>query len=197
MISLSFADVLLLMFGAIVAENFVFSKLFVSRSFIRGAEKPGTALILGLTTAVVTTLSSALVWVEYNLVLAPLGLEVFRTMAFVLTLALLVKALGVACRKLVPSLYETIGAYLPLVGVNYAVLGALLLGIGKGYDLVATVCYGLAASLGFTLALLVFAGVRKRIEFSKPPRAFEGLPIALIAAGLVAMAFSGFLGIKF
>ena len=194
MISLSFADTLLLMFSAIIIENFIFSKFYGCCPFLGVSEKPDTALGMGMAVTFVITLSSAVTWMVYYGILVPLKLEYLKTIAFILVIAALVQFIEMFLRKFVPALYSALGIYLPLITTNCAVLGAALVNIQNNYNFITSICYGFAAALGFTLAIVVFAGVRQRIEFAEPPRAFKGFPLTLIAAGLVAMAFSGFSG---
>lgn len=196
MISLSFVDTLLLMFSAIIIENFIFSKFYGCCPFLGVSEKPDTALGMGMAVTFVITLSSAVTWIVYYCVLVPLKLEYLKTIAFILVIAALVQFIEMFLRKFVPALYSALGIYLPLITTNCAVLGSALVNIQNNYNFITSVCYGFAAALGFTLAIVVFAGVRQRMEFSEPPRAFKGFPLTLIAAGLVAMAFSGFSGVS-
>lgn len=194
MISLSFTDTLLLMFSAIIIENFIFSKFYGCCPFLGVSEKPDTALGMGMAVTFVITLSSAVTWIVYYGILVPLKLEYLKTIAFILVIAALVQFIEMFLRKFVPALYGALGIYLPLITTNCAVLGSALVNIQNNYNFITSVCYGFAAALGFTLAIVVFAGVRQRMEFAEPPRAFKGFPLTLIAAGLVAMAFSGFSG---
>ncbi len=194
MISLSFVDTLLLMFSAIIIENFIFSKFYGCCPFLGVSEKPDTALGMGMAVTFVITLSSAVTWIVYYGILVPLKLEYLKTIAFILVIAALVQFIEMFLRKFVPALYSALGIYLPLITTNCAVLGSALVNIQNNYNFITSVCYGFAAALGFTLAIVVFAGVRQRMEFAEPPRAFKGFPLTLIAAGLVAMAFSGFSG---
>ena len=196
MISLSFIDTLLLMFSAIIIENFIFSKFYGCCPFLGVSEKPDTALGMGMAVTFVITHSSAVTWIVYYAILVPLKLEYLKTNAFILEIAALVQFIEMFHRKIVPALYSALGIYLPLITTNCAVLGSALVNIQNNYNFITSVCYGFAAALGFTLAIVVFAGVRQRMEFSEPPRAFKGFPLTLIAAGLVAMAVSGFSGIN-
>jgi electron transport complex protein RnfA len=193
---MSFSDVLLLMFGAILVENFIFSKFYGCCPFLGVSEKPDTALGMGMAVTFVMTLSGAATWVVYHFLLKPFGLEYLKTVAFILVIAALVQFIEMFLRKFIPALYAALGIYLPLITTNCAVLSAALLAIQKDYEFLPAVAFGFASALGFTLAIVVFAGVRGKMEFAEPPRAFKGFPIILIAAGLLAMAFAGFAGIK-
>lgn len=194
---MSFVDVLLLMFSAVLIENFIFSRFYGCCPFLGVSEKPDTALGMGMAVTFVMTVSGALTWVVYYGILVPLKLEYFKTIAFILVIASLVQLIEMFLRRFVPALYSALGIYLPLITTNCAVLGAALVSIQEGYSFIAAVAYGFAAALGFTLAIVIFAGVRVRLQFADPPRAFRGFPLTLVAAGLLAMAFSGFAGFHF
>lgn len=190
-------EILLLMLGAVLVENYIFSKFLGICPFLGVSEKPDTALGMGLAVMFVMTLSSAATWAVYHLILVPFGLTYLETIAFILIIASLVQLIEMFLRKFVPALYGALGIYLPLITTNCAVLGSALINIQNDYDFLQSIAYGFSSALGFTLAIVIFAGVRIRISFANPPRAFRGTPIALIAAGLIAMAFSGFSGMKF
>jgi electron transport complex protein RnfA len=161
------------------------------------SDKPSTAIGMGMAVTFVITLASAATWAVYYLILVPLELEYFKTIAFILVIAALVQFIEMFLRRYIPALYSALGIYLPLITTNCAVLGAALLNIQRGYDFIQSVVFGFSAALGFTLAIVIFAGVRARLQFADPPRAFKGFPIILITAGLIAMAFSGFSGVSF
>ncbi len=190
-------QILLLMLTAVLVENYIFSQFLGICPFLGVSEKPDTALGMGFAVMFVMTLSSAATWLIYHLVLVPLGLAYLETIAFILIIASLVQIIEMFLRKFIPALYGALGIYLPLITTNCAVLGSALLNIQEGYDFVQSLAYGFASAAGFTLAIVIFAGVRVRISFAKPPMSFRGTPIALIAAGLIAMAFSGFTGMSF
>ena len=128
--------------------------------------------------------------------LVPAHLEYLQTIAFILVIAVLVQFVEMVLRKMMPSLYAALGIYLPLITTNCAVLGVAILNIDKGYNFISAIVYGFSAAIGFTLAIVLFAGVRERTLFSKPPKCMEGFPIALVSAGLIALAFMGFSGFK-
>ena len=193
---MSFTDILLLMFGAILVENFIFAKFYGCCPFLGVSDKPDTALGMGMAVTFVMTLSSALTYALYYFVLVPFELTYLKTIAFILVIAALVQFIEMFLRKFIPALYASLGIYLPLITTNCAVLSAALLAIQNEYNFIAAVSFGFASALCFTLAIVVFAGVRGKMEFAEPPRAFQGFPITLIAAGLLAMAFAGFAGIK-
>ncbi len=193
---MSFGEILLMMFGAVLVENFIFAKFYGCCPFLGVSEKPDTAFGMGMAVTFVITLSSAVTWFVYKL-LEIFHLEYLQTIAFILVIAALVQFIEMFLRKFIPSLYSALGIYLPLITTNCAVLSSALLNIQNGYNLIESICFGFAAALGFTLAIVVFAGVRMRIATARPPRSFRGFPMTLIAAGLLAMAFSGFTSLSF
>ena len=194
---MDFVDILLLMLTAVLVENYIFSKFLGICPFLGVSEKPDTALGMGFAVMFVMTLSSAATWAVYHLILVPFNLEYLETIAFILIIASLVQLIEMFLRKFVPALYGALGIYLPLITTNCAVLGSALLNIQNGYSFIESLAYGFSSAAGFTLAIVIFAGVRIRVSFAEPPRSFSGTPIALISAGLIAMAFSGFSGMKF
>ena len=189
-------EILLIAFAAIITENFIFSRFLGICPFLGVSEKPSTAAGIGFAVMIVMTVSSALTWLVYKFILVPSGLEYIKTIAFILIIAALVQIIEMFLKKFVPALYQALGIYLPLITTNCAVLGAALLNIQNGFSFIESVVFGLAAAVGFTMALLIFAGVRERLKFTTPPAAFKGIPLLLISAGLIAMAFSGFSGIS-
>ncbi len=190
-------DILLIMFAAILAENFIFSKFYGICPFLGVSDKPSTALGMGMAVTFVMTISSAVTYAVYHYFLAPYGLDYLKTIAFILVIASLVQFIELFLKKFVPSLYSSLGIYLPLITTNCAVLGAALVNIQNGYTFVESVVFGFSAAIGFTMAITIFAGVRERMRYADPPKAFKGFPLTLLAACLVAMAFSGFSGISF
>lgn len=193
---MEFKELLLIAFAAIVTENFIFSRFLGICPFLGVSEKPSTAAGMGFAVMFVMTLSSALTWLVYHLVLIPNELEYLQTIAFILIIASLVQIIEMFLKKFVPVLYRALGVYLPLITTNCAVLGSALINIQKNYSFIESVTFGLTAAIGFTVAILIFAGVRARLRFAEPPKAFRGIPILLLSAGLIAMAFSGFSGIS-
>ena len=191
------SNIFMIMFAAILTENFIFSRFYGCCPFLGVSDKPSTALGMGMAVTFVMTLSSAATWAVYHYLLEPFGLEYLKTIAFILLIATLVQFIEMFLRKFIPALYGALGIYLPLITTNCAVLGAALVNIEKGHNFIESVVFGFSAALGFTLAIVVFAGVRERLSFAEPPKAFRGFPILLISASLAAMAFSGFSGMKF
>lgn len=188
--------ILLLMLGAILVENFIFSRFMGICPFMGVSEKPDTAIGMGFAVMFVMTLSSAATSLVYDYLLVRYELEFLSTIVFIVIIASLVQFIEMFLKKLVPSLYSALGIYLPLITTNCAVLGAALLNVEEGRGFLESVVFGFAAAIGFTLALVIFAGVRAKMKYTNTPKSFQGSPIALIAAGLIAMAFAGFSGIS-
>ena len=182
--------------SAILVENFIFSQFLGICPFMGVSKKPNTALGMGFAVTFVMTLASAATWAVNQYLLVPLKLEYMQTVAFILVIAALVHLVEMFLQKSVPALYQALGIYLPLITTNCAVLGVALLNIQKGYSFLESVVYGFTGGLGFLLAIVLFSFVRERIDHCDCPKAFRGFPIALIAAGLVALAFMGFSGMS-
>lgn len=189
-------DIFMLMLSAILIENFIFSKFMGCCPFLGVSEKPDTALGMGCAVTFVMTLASAVTWGVYRYILLPFGLEYLKTIAFILVIAALVQFIEMFLKRFVPALYSALGIFLPLITTNCAVLGAALLNIQNEYSFIESVVYGFSAALGFTLAIVIFAGIRQRLVLANPPKSFSGFPLILIAAGLAAMAFAGFAGLS-
>lgn len=190
-------NILMIMFTAIITENFIFSRFYGCCPFLGVSDKPSTALGMGMAVTFVMTLSSAATWAVYHYLLVPGGLEYLKTIAFILVIATLVQFIEMFLRKFIPALYSALGIYLPLITTNCAVLGSALVNIEEGYNFIESLAFGFSAAIGFTMAIVIFAGVRERLNFAEPPKSFRGFPILLISAGLAAMAFSGFSGMSF
>ncbi len=192
-----FTSLLSISLGAILVNNFILAQFLGICPFMGVSQKTSTALGMGLAVTFVMGIASAVTWVVNAYILIPLDLQYMQTVAFILVIAALVQFVEMFLQKAVPALYQALGIYLPLITTNCAVLGSALVNIEEGYSFVESVVFGCSAALGFTLAITVFAGVRERLNFADPPKAFRGFPILLISAGLAAMAFSGFSGMKF
>ena len=180
----------------ILVENFVLVKFLGCCPFLGVSKKTSTALAMGMAVTFVMALASAMTWLVNNYVLIPFELEYLQTIAFILVIAALVQIVEMAIMKLSPPLYASLGIYLPLITTNCAVLGVAILNVQKNYGFLESVVSGIAAALSFTLAIWLFAGVRERLENSNIPSFMKGMPIALVSAGLIAMAFLGFAGMK-
>ncbi|MBR2460171.1 MAG: RnfABCDGE type electron transport complex subunit A [Clostridia bacterium] len=188
-------NILLLMFSAIFIENFIFSKFYGCCPFLGVSEKPDTALGMGMAVTFVMTVSSAATYGVYQ-ILAMFGLEYLKTIAFILVIAGLVQFIEMFLRRFIPALYSSLGIFLPLITTNCAVLGAALVNIQNGHTFLESIAFGFSAAIGFTMAIVIFAGVRVRLRGANPPKCFKGMPLALITAGLIAMAFLGFSGMS-
>lgn len=190
------AQIITISLTAILIENFVLVKFLGICPFLGVSKRVETAVGMGCAVAFVMTLASALTWVVWTYLLVPLKLEYLQTIAFILVIAVLVQFVEMALQKMLPALYSALGIYLPLITTNCAVLGVAILNIDKEFSFLFSVVYGLSAAIGFTLAIVLFAGVRQRLEFSRPPKCLQGMPMALVSAGLIALAFMGFSGFK-
>ena len=188
-------ELLAITLGAILANNFIFSQFLGICPFLGVSKKVDTAVGMGVAVTFVMGLASAITWLV-NLLLVQLGLEYMQTVAFILVIASLVQFIEMFLQKAMPTLYTALGVYLPLITTNCAVLGVALLNIQNNYNFIESVVYGITGGLGFLLAIVLFASIRERLVFAEYPKAFEGFPIALITAGLMALAFMGFSGLK-
>ena len=189
-------NILAISLGAILTNNFIFSQFLGICPFLGCSSKVDTATGMGLAVVFVMGLASAICWVIDTYILIPLGLAFLETLAFILVIAALVQFVEMFLKKSVPSLYSALGIYLPLITTNCAVLGVVLLNVQNNYNFIESVVYGITGGLGFMLAIVLFASVRERIQFADYPECFEGFPICLVSAGLVALAFMGFSGMK-
>ncbi len=181
---------------AIFVNNIVFSQFLGICPFIGVSKRISSAVGMGAAVTFVITLSTAVTWTLQTCVLNPLGLQYMQTIAFILVIAFLVQMLEIIMKKVMPSLYQALGVFLPLITTNCTVLGVAISVIQKQYNLLESVVYGMSTALGFALALVIFAGVREQLEIADVPKAMQGTPIALLCAGLLAMAFMGFSGIS-
>lgn len=182
--------------GAILMNNFILVKFMGICPFMGVSKKMDTAVGMGLSVTFVMGLASAATWAVNEFILLPLNLKYMQTVAFILVIAAIVQVVEMFLKKSVPALYQALGIYLPLITTNCAVLGVALLNIQEGYNFLESVVYGVTGGLGFTLAIVLFASIRERTADNECPKSFEGFPIALISAGLLALAFMGFSGLK-
>ena len=190
-------QLLAIMLGAILANNFIFSQFLGICPFLGVSKKVDTAVGMGIAVTFVMGLASAVCFLVNNYVLIPLGLGYMQTVAFILVIASLVQFIEMFLQKSMPSLYTALGIYLPLITTNCAVLGVVLLNVQNSYNFIESVVYGITGGLGFLLAIFLFASVRERLDATMDcPKAFEGFPIALVTAGLIALAFMGFSGLS-
>lgn len=181
---------------AIFINNIVFAQFLGICPFIGVSKRTSSALGMGAAVTFVITLATTVAWLLQYFVLVPLGLQFLQTIVFILVIAFLVQLLEIIIKKIAPPLYEALGVYLPLITTNCAVLGVAILVVQKEFNLLEGVVYGFSTALGFTLALWIFAGIREQLELTNTPKALRGVPLALICAGILAMAFMGFSGIK-
>ena len=184
-----------ILLSAVLTENFILVKFYGICPFMGVSKKIDTALGMGMAVTFVMALASAARW-AVNALLVRLGLEYMQTVAFILVIASIVQVVEMFLKKSVPALYKALGIFLPLITTNCAVLGVALVNVQKGYDFLRSVVNGAAGGLGFLLAIVLFASLRERVDRSDCPECFKGFPITLIAAGLLALAFMGFSGLK-
>ena len=192
---MSVTTLLAISLGAILTNNFIFSQFLGICPFLGVSKKIDTAVGMGAAVTFVMALASAFCYL-INLVLVPLNLAFMQTVAYILVIAGLVQFVEMFLKKNIPTLYTALGVYLPLITTNCAVLGVALLNTQNDYNFIGSVVYGITGGLGFLLAIYLFSTVRERLEFADYPKAFEGFPIALITAGLIALAFMGFSGLQ-
>ena len=186
-----------ILLSAILTENFILVKFYGICPFMGVSKKTDTALGMGMAVTFVMSIASAATWAVYTLLLVPLDLAYMQTVAFILVIAAVVQVVEMFLKKSIPSLYQALGIYLPLITTNCAVLGVALVNVQKNYDFLQSVVYGVTGGLGFTLAIVLFASIRERLGDADCPKSFEGFPLALISAGLLALAFMGFSGLHF
>ena len=189
-------SILGIVLSAILTENFILVKFYGICPFMGVSKKSDTAIGMGMAVTFVMGIASAATWAVNHFVLVPLELQYMQTVVFILVIAAIVQVVEMVLKKAMPSLYQALGIYLPLITTNCAVLGASLVNVQKGYDFLQSVVFGVCGGLGFTLAIVLFASVRERTDKADCPKCFKGFPIALISAGLLALAFMGFSGLK-
>ncbi|MBR5157638.1 MAG: electron transport complex subunit RsxA [Clostridia bacterium] len=192
-----FIELVLLSLSTILVNNFVLVKFLGICPFLGVSKKVSTAIGMSLAVTFVMTVASACTYLVQAFLLEPFGIEYMQTVAFILVIAVLVQFVEMVIQKFSPALYNALGIYLPLITTNCAVLGVALLNVQEGYDFIHSVVFGFSGGLSFMLGIVLFAGVRERLETADIPKALHGFPIALITAGLIAMAFLGFSGMKF
>ena len=192
---MSITSLLAISLGAILTNNFIFAQFLGICPFLGVSKKSDTAMGRGLAVTFVMGLASAICY-AVNLLLIALDLGYMQTVAFILVIAGLVQFIEMFLKKSMPSLYTALGVYLPLITTNCAVLGVVLLNVQNDYTFIASVVYGITGGLGFLLAIYLFSTIRERVQFADYPKCFEGFPIALITAGLIALAFMGFSGLQ-
>lgn len=188
-------EYLVLSINAVLVGNLVLAKFLGICPFLGVSKRLSTALGMSSAVLFVMTLAGVVTWVIHRLLLVPFHLEYLRTIAFILVIASLVQLTEMVVQKVSPALYEALGIYLPLITTNCAILGVAVLNIDFKRTFLSTLVYSVAASVGFALALLLFAGIRERLETSRVPRPFQGAASALVVAGILSLAFMGFAGL--
>jgi len=193
---MTLTELLAMSLSAILVENFVLVKFLGICPFLGVSKSTSTATGMGLAVVFVMGVSSACTWCVNRFILEPFGLEYMQTLAFILVIAALVQFVEMFLQKALPSLYQALGIYLPLITTNCAVLGVALLNVERSYNFIESVVYATTTGIGFLLAITIFASIRERLEYADYPKAFEGFPIALVTAALLSIAFMGFQGLK-
>ena len=190
-------EYLLIFISAIFVNNIVLSQFLGICPFLGVSKKIDTSIGMGVAVAFVLTLATLVTFLVQKFVLDPFGLGYLQTLAFILVIAALVQMVEIILKKVSPALYQALGIFLPLITTNCAVLGVALLNVQNSYTFIGSVIYGITGGLGFLLAIFLFAAIREQLEVSSEnPKAFDGFPIALVTAGLIALAFMGFSGLK-
>lgn len=180
---------------AVFVNNVILSQFLGICPFLGVSTKVSTAAGMGAAVVFVMTLSTIVTFLLQKFVLVPFGIEFLQTIVFILVIAALVQMVEIILKKISPSLYQALGVFLPLITTNCAVLGISILVVQKGYNLLEGITYAIGISLGFTIAMVIFAGLREHLELVEVPKGVKGIPIALITAGILAMAFMGFAGL--
>ncbi len=188
-------EMLLLLVGSSLVSNVVLSQFLGLCPFLGVSRKIKTAAGMGTAVIFVITLASAVAGVLYRFILVPLNVTYLQTIVFILVITALVQSEEMFLRKAVPSLYQALGVYLPLITTNCAVLGVAVSNVQKNYGVVKGIINGIGTAVGFTVAIVILAGIREKMEYSKVPGPFKGMPIVLLTAGLMAIAFWGFSGL--
>jgi electron transport complex protein RnfA len=195
--SMSFGQLLSLAVSAILVNNYILVKFLGCCSFFGVSKKIDTAAGMGMAVIFVMAIASAASWLVNWFILEPLNLQYMQTVAFILVIATLVQFVEMFMKKSMPALYQALGIFLPLITTNCAVLGAAITNCDDKVSFIGAVVYGVAAGIGYTLAIVLYASIRERMEITvKCPKCFEGFPIALVAAALLAMSFAGFSGLS-
>jgi len=193
---MSIGSIFGIIISSIFINNIIFAKFLGCCPFMGVSKKIDASLGMGMAVTFVITIASGVTWLVYWFILEPMGLAYLQTIAFILIIASLVQFVEMAIQKTSPSLYKALGVFLPLITTNCAVLGVAIINIQANYNFIETLVNGFSVAVGFSLALILLAGVRERIEYSAIPKAFQGIPIAFLTASLLAMAFMGFSGMK-
>ncbi len=188
-------ELLLVIIGSAVVNNVILAQFLGLCPFLGVSKKTNTAAGMGVAVIFVITLASAVAGLMYQFILVPLHIEYLQTICFILVIAALVQFVEMFLKKAIPALYEALGVYLPLITTNCAVLGVALTNVQKEYGILAGIVNGFATALGFTISIIILAGIREKIEHNDFPESFKGMPMVLVTAGLMAIAFCGFSGL--
>jgi electron transport complex protein RnfA len=188
-------EIFLLVIGAVLVNNFVLARFLGICPFLGVSKKVETAVGMGMAVIFVMTVASVVTYFVQRYLLVPYGIEYLQTIAFILVIASLVQFVEMVIQKTSPALYSSLGIFLPLITTNCAVLGVAILNVQKDFNFVQTTVFGFSAAVGFTLALVLFAGLREQLALARVPDTFKGTPISLITAGLLSLAFMGFSGL--
>ena len=188
-------ELILLIISAAIVKNVVLSQFLGLCPFLGVSKKVETAGGMGAAVIFVITIASLVTSLIYKFILAPLDLTYLQTIVFILVIAALVQFVEMFLKKSMPALYESLGVYLPLITTNCAVLGVALNSVQYGYNILQSVVYGLGISIGFTIAIVILAGIREKMEYNDIPESWQGMPIVMVTAGLMSIAFFGFSGI--
>ena len=192
---MSVTKLLAISLGAILTNNFIFSQFLGICPFLGVSKKIQTSLGMGMAVAFVLTVATVVTFLLQKCVLDPLGLQYLQTIAFILVIASLVQMVEIILKKVSPALYQSLGIFLPLITTNCAVLGVAILVIQKDFTLIESIVYAFSTAIGFALALVLFAGIREQLAYVNIPKGMRGMPIVLVAAGLLSLAFMGFSGV--
>ncbi len=188
-------DFFVILVSAIFVNNFVLARFLGLCPFMGVTKKVDTAVGMGAAVTFVMTVAAIVTWVIQYFILMPFGIEYLQTIAFILVIASLVQLVEMVVQKTSPVLYQSLGIFLPLITTNCAVLGLAVLNIQTGYSFLESILFAIGAAVGFTLAMVLMAGIRERVDLGPVPKCFQGLPIAYITAGLLSLAFMGFAGL--
>ena len=188
-------ELAIIFFGMILVDNYVLVKFLGICPFLGVSKKLDSSVGMSVAVTFVMVLATAATWPIYTYLLEPKGLEYLRIIIFIIVIAVLVQLVEIVLKKYIPPLYNALGVYLPLITTNCAILGVTLLTLDSGYNFAESIVCAFGAGMGFLLAMVIFSGVRKRLEDANPPKAFQGLPITLVSAAMVSLSFMGFGGL--
>ncbi len=188
-------EVILIFLSAAIVNNFVLTYFLGICPFVGVSKRVDTALNMGMATTFVMTMTAAITWLIYTFIIVKFNVPFLEYVAFIITISSLVQFVEMFIRKVSPSLFRTLGIFLPLITTNCAILGLALFAVLREYTFIESIFFGLGAGAGFTLALVIMAGIREELEFADVPPALQGAPITLLVAGLLALGFMGFAGL--